>query len=149
MRCALCFFLKKTALFVGPYSIRQLVAETLNTTAVRLVWVKPLQDKAEYTYRVETTGFDFQNITIEEDNATISELTPGANNSFCVLVMAANGIEGEPVCISRYTGKKLCYLSLLYFISNRQHDWSLLILPPPHINRAWDSATQCLQPGLQ
>ncbi|KAE8296482.1 Receptor-type tyrosine-protein phosphatase eta [Larimichthys crocea] len=89
--------------FTRPYGIRQLVAETLNTTAVRLVWVKPLQDKAEYTYRVETTGFDFQNITIEEDNATISELTPGANNSFCVLVMAANGIEGEPVCISRYT----------------------------------------------
>ncbi|TKS73223.1 Receptor-type tyrosine-protein phosphatase eta [Collichthys lucidus] len=89
--------------FTRPYAIRQLVAETLNTTAVSLIWVKPLQDKAEYTYRVETTGFDFQNITIEEDNATISELTPGANNTFCVLVMAANGIEGEEVCISRYT----------------------------------------------
>ncbi|XP_070687308.1 receptor-type tyrosine-protein phosphatase eta-like [Pempheris klunzingeri] len=89
--------------FTRPLSVRHLEAETLNTTDVRLVWLEPLDYKAEYTYLVETTGSDSQNETVAGQVAQISKLTPGTNYTFCVFVRAADGIKGEANCISQYT----------------------------------------------
>ncbi|XP_054475501.1 tenascin-X-like isoform X1 [Anoplopoma fimbria] len=89
--------------FTRPYSIGQLDSEAINTTAVRLSWTKPLEYKTEYTYRVKTTGCGSQNKTLAGEVTVISELTPGTNCTFCVFVMAPNGIEGEDSCTSQYT----------------------------------------------
>ncbi|XP_068578957.1 receptor-type tyrosine-protein phosphatase eta-like [Cebidichthys violaceus] len=101
-----------------PYSIGQLESETLNTTAVRLVWTKPLEYKTEYTYRVKTTGCGSQNTTLAEEVAEISALTPGTNCSFCVFVRAADGIEGEASCTSQYTKPEAVQPSISSWGSN-------------------------------
>ncbi|XP_031138584.1 receptor-type tyrosine-protein phosphatase eta isoform X2 [Sander lucioperca] len=89
--------------FTRPYRIGQLKPETLNTTAVRLTWEKPLEYKPEYTYWVRTMGCVSQNQTVAGEVAEISELPPGTNCTFCVFVRAANGIKGEASCTSQYT----------------------------------------------
>ncbi|XP_042352632.1 receptor-type tyrosine-protein phosphatase eta isoform X3 [Plectropomus leopardus] len=89
--------------FTRPHGIRQLEAETLNTSAVRLVWMTPLEYKTEYTYRVETTGCGSKNNTLAENYTEISQLTAGTNCTFCVFVRAENDIEGEAHCTSQYT----------------------------------------------
>lgn len=128
---------KKTlsSLFVGPYRIGQLKPETLNTTAVRLTWEKPLEYKPEYTYWVRTMGCVSQNQTVAGEVAEISELPPGTNCTFCVFVRAANGIKGEASCTSQYTSKT-CHFCFLVVVFYCHGDCSALILPPPHINRA-------------
>lgn len=107
--------------FLGPLSITGLRAETLNTTAVRLSWNKPPQYKPEYTYRVETTGCGSKSENLQGEVAKISALTPGTNCTFCVLVQAADSIEGEASCTSQYTSKTP-HLSFhcLYFILSRK-----------------------------
>ncbi|XP_034734384.1 receptor-type tyrosine-protein phosphatase eta [Etheostoma cragini] len=89
--------------FTRPHGIGSLKPETLNTTAVRLIWAKPLEYKPEYTYWVGTTDCGFQNKTVAGEVAEISELPPGTNCTFCVVVRAANGIEGKAICTSQYT----------------------------------------------
>uniref|UniRef100_A0A8C3GCJ4 protein-tyrosine-phosphatase n=1 Tax=Cyclopterus lumpus TaxID=8103 RepID=A0A8C3GCJ4_CYCLU len=86
-----------------PYSIARVESETLNTTAVLLVWTKPPEYKPEYTYLVLTTGCCSQIKTFAGEVAEISELTPGTNCTFCVVVRAADGIEGKASCTSQYT----------------------------------------------
>ncbi|XP_075944930.1 receptor-type tyrosine-protein phosphatase eta-like [Anarhichas minor] len=104
--------------FTRPYSIRGLKPETLNTTAVRLVWTKPLEYKSEYTYRVKTTGCGSQNTTLAGEVAEISALTPGTNCTFCVFVRAADGIEGEASCTSQYTEPEAVQPSISSWGSN-------------------------------
>ncbi|KAK9516915.1 hypothetical protein VZT92_024823 [Zoarces viviparus] len=104
--------------FTRPYSIRQLKAETLNTTAVRLVWMKPLEYKPEYTYRVKTTGCGSRNTTLAGEVAEISSLTPGTDCTFCVFVRAADGIEGEANCTSQYTKPEAVQPSISSWGSN-------------------------------
>ncbi|XP_010764284.1 receptor-type tyrosine-protein phosphatase eta-like, partial [Notothenia coriiceps] len=91
--------------FTRPYRIGQLEADTLNSTAVRLVWTKPPEYKSEYRYRVEYAGFVYKskNKSSEQNDIEISGLIAGTNYTFCVFVMAANGIEGEDRCISKCT----------------------------------------------
>lgn len=107
--------------FVGPYNVTDLQAETLNTTAIRLVWMKPLEYKVDYTYQVKTTVCGNKNKTLAEEGTEISELTPGTACTFCVFVKAKDGIEGKASCISQYTSKSLtCHFCL--FISNCKSD---------------------------
>ncbi|XP_049928086.1 receptor-type tyrosine-protein phosphatase eta isoform X2 [Epinephelus moara] len=89
--------------FTRPYRVGSLEAKTLNTTAVRLVWTKPLQYKSDYTYRLETSGCGSKNKTFAGVDAEISELTPGTNCTFCVSVRAADDTEGQARCTSQYT----------------------------------------------
>ncbi|XP_061628616.1 receptor-type tyrosine-protein phosphatase eta isoform X1 [Phyllopteryx taeniolatus] len=89
--------------FTRPYEISILEAHTLNSTAIRLVWMEALRHKSEYTYRVETTGCGSQNKTVAEELAVIVDLNPGTQCTFCVFVQAPDGIEGEARCISQYT----------------------------------------------
>ncbi|XP_075325609.1 receptor-type tyrosine-protein phosphatase beta [Odontesthes bonariensis] len=89
--------------FTRPHKITELKAVTLNTTAIQLNWMQPLENKNEYTYLVQTTGCGSHNNTVAEENIDISGLTPGTNCTFCVSVRAADGIEGEEYCISQYT----------------------------------------------
>lgn len=110
----LCLFpdvLKITSFppFLGPYGISGLEANTLSTTAVRLTWVRPPQYKSDYRYRIETAGCASKNTTVMNEEADISELTPGTNCTFCVSVMAVDGIEGESDCNSQYTSKTLFF----------------------------------------
>ncbi|XP_074490158.1 phosphatidylinositol phosphatase PTPRQ [Sebastes fasciatus] len=113
--------------FTRPYSIGQLEAETLNTTAVRLVWMQPLEYKTEYTYRVESTGFGSQktkNETFALEVAEISQLSPGTNYTFCVSVRAADGIEGEASCTAQYTKPEAVQPS----VSSQGSNSSILVL---------------------
>ncbi|XP_071395777.1 receptor-type tyrosine-protein phosphatase eta-like [Centroberyx affinis] len=89
--------------FTSPYKITGLEASTLNTTAVHLNWTRPLQYKNGYKYWIEITGCGSRNKTVAEEEAEISELTPGTNCTFCVSVMAEDGTEGESYCTSQYT----------------------------------------------
>lgn len=96
-----------SVLFAGPNSVRQLKAETVNTTAVSLVWNKPQEYKNEYNYLVKTLDCDLKNETVAVEKTQIVELPPGTNCTFCVFVMAADGTEGEAECTSQYTSKTL------------------------------------------
>ncbi|GLD60175.1 receptor-type tyrosine-protein phosphatase eta-like isoform X4 [Lates japonicus] len=90
--------------YTRPYSVRHLKAHTVNTTTVCLSWIKPLEHKDEYRYRINTTGCGSQNReNVTETVVEISELTPGTECTFCVFVVAMNGIEGESNCTSQYT----------------------------------------------
>ncbi|XP_042268585.1 receptor-type tyrosine-protein phosphatase eta isoform X4 [Thunnus maccoyii] len=98
--------------FTRPYSVSGLRAETLNTTAVHLVWVKPMEYKDEYTYRVETTVCGHKNKTLTEEAVLISELTPGTSCTFCVFVRAKDGTEGKAECTSQYTRPETVHPSI-------------------------------------
>ncbi|XP_034032788.1 receptor-type tyrosine-protein phosphatase eta isoform X2 [Thalassophryne amazonica] len=89
--------------FTRPYSVTELKAFTLNTTAVYLNWTKPLQHKDDYKYRIKTSQCDSQNKTVADEFTVISGLNPGTNCTFCVFVSALDGTEGQPNCTSQYT----------------------------------------------
>uniref|UniRef100_A0A3Q1EYV8 protein-tyrosine-phosphatase n=1 Tax=Acanthochromis polyacanthus TaxID=80966 RepID=A0A3Q1EYV8_9TELE len=89
--------------FTRPFSISGLVAETLNTTAINLTWMKPLEYKDDYKYLIKTTGCPSKNTTHAEEMVVISGLQSGTKCTFCISVMAANGIEGKENCTSQYT----------------------------------------------
>ncbi|XP_025765267.1 titin [Oreochromis niloticus] len=89
--------------FTRPYDITELKAETINTTAINLNWTKPAEYRDDYKYRVATSGCAYKNDTLGQETIQISGLNPGTNCTFCVSVMAANGIEGQTVCTSQYT----------------------------------------------
>ncbi|XP_008298883.1 receptor-type tyrosine-protein phosphatase eta isoform X2 [Stegastes partitus] len=104
--------------FTRPYGVRGLVAETLNTEAINLAWMRPLEYRTDYRYRIETTGCGSSTITLTEETAVISELTPGTNCTFCVSVMAANDITGEENCTSQYTRPEMGHPSISSWGSN-------------------------------
>ncbi|XP_069577895.1 receptor-type tyrosine-protein phosphatase eta-like [Brachyistius frenatus] len=89
--------------FTRPNGVEGLEAETLNTTAILLRWMKPLEYRNEYTYWVKTTGCASQNKTLTGEMAEILELTAGTDCTFCVSVIGADGIKGKENCISQYT----------------------------------------------
>ncbi|XP_039881138.1 receptor-type tyrosine-protein phosphatase eta-like isoform X5 [Simochromis diagramma] len=89
--------------FTRPYGITELEAETINTTVINLNWTKPAEYRDDYKYRVATSGCAYKNNTLGQETIQISGLDPGTNCTFCVSVMAANGIEGQTVCTSQYT----------------------------------------------
>ncbi|KAM7396461.1 hypothetical protein PAMP_019498 [Pampus punctatissimus] len=89
--------------FTRPFSVSELKAETLNTTAIHLNWMKPLEYKDEYSYRIKTTGCASKNIILAVNWAQISGLEPGTNCIFCVFVRATDDTEGEANCTSQYT----------------------------------------------
>ncbi|CAJ1057368.1 tenascin-X-like isoform X5 [Xyrichtys novacula] len=113
------------AYFTRPYAVRGLDADTLNTTTIHLSWMKPLDYKSEYTYRVQTSSCDSpKNQTLAENSTLISELTPGTNCTFCVSVRAADGIEGQAMCTSNYTKPEVVFP----IIFNEGSNNSLLVL---------------------
>ncbi|KAM9854710.1 receptor-type tyrosine-protein phosphatase eta-like [Aulostomus maculatus] len=118
--------------FTRPYTINNLMGETLNSTAVRLDWLKPLEYKSEYKYKIETTGFRPESTTLAKEVAQISELTPGTNYTFCVTVRAEDGTEGGATCISQYTKPEVVQPS----VSSHSSNSSILVSwpdPPGHV----------------
>ncbi|TNN87990.1 Receptor-type tyrosine-protein phosphatase eta [Liparis tanakae] len=117
--------------FTRPYSVGQVESKTLNTTAVRLLWMKPPEYKPEYTYQVKTTDCRSQNLTLAVEEAWVSGLPPGTNCTFCVFVRAADGIEGSTSCTSQYTKPEAVqpHISSLGSNSSILVSWS-----PPHGN---------------
>ncbi|MEQ2269292.1 hypothetical protein XENORESO_002466 [Xenotaenia resolanae] len=113
----------KVFYFTRPYNINDLKALTLNTTAIYLNWTKPYEYKADFKYLVETTGCGNKTNNSTVDNITFSELIPGTKCSFCVTVMAANGIKGNESCIPQYTKPEVVKLS----ISNNGFNNSVLV----------------------
>ncbi|XP_055011887.1 receptor-type tyrosine-protein phosphatase eta [Boleophthalmus pectinirostris] len=90
--------------FTRPYGIKNLMADTLNTTSISLTWTQPSEYKPEYTYVVETSGCrETHNKTVTSENTELTDLTSGTNCSFCVTVKAENGIESKSECTSAYT----------------------------------------------
>ncbi|KAM4734630.1 receptor-type tyrosine-protein phosphatase eta [Anableps anableps] len=106
-----------------PYNITDLNASALNTTAVYLNWIKPYEYKDDFRYWVETTGCSNQTNNSTVENVIFSELTPGTNCSFCVSVMAADGIKGKETCTYQYTKPEVVQLS----ISNKGSNDSVLV----------------------
>lgn len=131
--------------FLGPHGITNLTASTLNTTAVHLYWARPNEYNSNYRYWVKTTGCGFQNETSSVESVEISALTPGTNCTFCVFVMAANGIKGEERCTSNYTSKTLPFVCLFFCC---HHCCPTLIFPLIRTNRTWAGAACRLQWGL-
>ncbi|XP_070827425.1 receptor-type tyrosine-protein phosphatase eta-like [Chaetodon trifascialis] len=122
--------------FTRPYSVRLLEAETINTTAVLLDWMEPLEVKNEYTYWINTSGCGFQNKILTGNITLISELTPGTNCTFCVSVRAADDIEGEAKCTSQYTKPETVQPS----ISSQGSNSSILVSwtkPPGNVDGYW------------
>ncbi|XP_051915969.1 receptor-type tyrosine-protein phosphatase eta-like isoform X2 [Hippocampus zosterae] len=109
--------------FTRPHQINELKAHTINSTAIQLLWVEPLEHRPEYTYRVETTGCSFQNKTVTTQGAVISELNPGTLCTFCVFVQAGDGIEGKERCIPQYTMPEAVQLG----ISSQGSNMSVLV----------------------
>ncbi|XP_077451337.1 receptor-type tyrosine-protein phosphatase eta-like [Stigmatopora argus] len=93
--------------FTRPDEIPYLEAETLNSSAIRLLWGPPPERKPEYSFRVETTVCvdDPRNQTsVGDDVIVISQLVPGTRCTFCVYVQVGDGgVESQPRCISQYT----------------------------------------------
>ncbi|XP_032379279.1 receptor-type tyrosine-protein phosphatase eta [Etheostoma spectabile] len=120
--------------FTRPHGIRSLEPETLSTTAVRLIWAKPLEHKPDYTYWVGTTDCGSRNNIVAGEVAEISELPPGTNCTFCVVVRAANGIEGKAICTSQYTKPEAVQPSISSLGSNSsiQVSWTK---PPGKVER--------------
>ncbi|MEQ2228056.1 hypothetical protein ILYODFUR_004786, partial [Ilyodon furcidens] len=113
----------KVFYFTRPYNITDLKALTLNTTAIYLNWTKPYEYKADFKYLVETTGCGNKTNNSTVDNITFSELIPGTKCTFCVTVMAANGIKGKETCKPQYTKPEVVKLS----ISNNGFNNSVLV----------------------
>ncbi|XP_062276922.1 receptor-type tyrosine-protein phosphatase eta [Scomber scombrus] len=109
--------------FTRPHNVRELQAETLNTTAIRLVWIKPQEYKDDYTYLVKTTVCGNKSKTLAEEVTEISELTPGTACTFCVFVKAKDGIEGNASCISQYTRPEAVHPS----VSSQGSNSSILV----------------------
>ncbi|XP_077424965.1 receptor-type tyrosine-protein phosphatase eta-like [Vanacampus margaritifer] len=123
---------RSKSFFTRPYEINDLEVHTLNSTAIQLVWMKPLQHKPEYTYRVETTGCGFQNKTVTEEVVVIEELNPGTLCTFCVFVQVGDGIEGEGRSILQYTMPEAVQLE----ISSQGSNMSVVvswIIPPGNV----------------
>ncbi|XP_061677448.1 receptor-type tyrosine-protein phosphatase eta-like isoform X2 [Syngnathoides biaculeatus] len=131
-----------------PNKIDKLEAYTVNSTAIRLVWMKPQEHKSNYTYRIQTTGCGSQNTTAADNVAVILELNPGTQCTFCVFVQTAGGIEGEAECISQFTMPEAVQPS----ISSQGSNMSVLVswIRPPgnvdgysvHLNSSSASQTQ-------
>ncbi|XP_041852414.1 receptor-type tyrosine-protein phosphatase eta isoform X9 [Melanotaenia boesemani] len=109
--------------FTRPYGVTDLRAETLNTSAIFINWTKPLQYRNDYMYQVVITCCNLENRTLPTESITISELTPGTNYIICVLVMAANGINGEKHCTTQYTKPE----TVLPSVSNQGSNSSVLV----------------------
>ncbi|XP_019749603.1 receptor-type tyrosine-protein phosphatase eta-like isoform X4 [Hippocampus comes] len=116
-------FPRINSFFTRPHTINELEAHTINSTAIQLLWVEPLEHRLEYTYRVETTGCSFQNKTVTTQGAVISELNPGTRCTFCVFVQAGDGIEGKKRCIPQYTMPEAVQLG----ISSQGSNMSVLV----------------------
>lgn len=90
-------------LVIGPQPIRNLTAETLNTTAIKLTWNKP-DSQSPDKYRVQTSGCRSTNTSTTQEEIIIANLLSGAKCTFSIFV-EINGNEGEGVGVSRYTSK--------------------------------------------
>ncbi|XP_057692294.1 receptor-type tyrosine-protein phosphatase eta isoform X2 [Corythoichthys intestinalis] len=120
------------SVFTRPYEIPNLKADTINSSAVRLVWGNPQQHRPDYTFRVETTVCASQNESLGDNFTVISELNPGTRCTICVFVQAADGIESKPRCISQYTMPEAVQLGM----SSQGSNMSILVLwktPPGNV----------------
>ncbi|XP_029951415.1 receptor-type tyrosine-protein phosphatase beta isoform X5 [Salarias fasciatus] len=88
--------------FTRPHPVQNLRPETLNTTAIRLTWVEPLEYKDNYRYSVKVTGCGNQTKNLKNNSVEISGLNPGTNCTFCVSVKVED-TEGAKDCASQYT----------------------------------------------
>ncbi|XP_031419552.2 receptor-type tyrosine-protein phosphatase eta-like [Clupea harengus] len=90
-----------------PHPIRNLTAETLNTTAIELKWDRPEDYQSTYRYQVQISGCTSpsRDASTSEEKIIISSLPPGTNCTFIIYVEVMNGTRGEELKISHYTSK--------------------------------------------
>ncbi|KAL1247798.1 hypothetical protein QQF64_023174 [Cirrhinus molitorella] len=89
--------------YTKPDVIRNLTVSKITTSSVFLTWKEP--DGMRSLFKLQWTGDDS---TTGEDFTTntsyhITNLTAGANHTFCITTVAADNSTGETVCISQYT----------------------------------------------
>ena len=94
-------------LVTEPHPIRNLTAETLNTTAIELKWDQPEDYQSTYRYQVQISGCTSpsRDASTSEEKIIISSLPPGTNCTFSIYVEVMNGTRGEELKISHYTSK--------------------------------------------
>lgn len=94
----------------------------VDTTSVTLNWTQPIEYEDNYSYLVLTKESlkpaNTQNVTVNIENATLTDLTPGINYTFTIITQVAN-IQADGVEISSYT-RKLCRLWLLFIVNYRK-----------------------------
>lgn len=94
-------------LIAEPHPIRNLAAETLNTTSIKLKWDKPTEYKETYIYQIQTSGCASQNYNTTHEEITITNLTAGTNCLFNVYVQTSDDVKGEKKSIFKYTSKSI------------------------------------------
>ncbi|XP_049331024.1 LOW QUALITY PROTEIN: receptor-type tyrosine-protein phosphatase eta [Astyanax mexicanus] len=91
--------------FTEPDVIQNLTVVDVTTSSVKLNWIKPVGESSYYRVKYENFSMTLNKTT---DNTTISitNRTPGVQNTFRVSAVAADNItEGQSVGLSVYTSK--------------------------------------------
>ncbi|XP_067849831.1 receptor-type tyrosine-protein phosphatase eta isoform X1 [Heptranchias perlo] len=96
------------AVFTKPNEVQNVKVVDASTNFVTLKWMRPMDYQDVYQYMVQTEGNPaptsaYRNITVINENATISGLTPGTKYNFTITTLAADGTRANSVMVSSYT----------------------------------------------
>lgn len=104
-RCEIDVILNISLIFAEPNPVTNVTVLNRNTTSVTLSWVRPIDHKPRYRYRVETRENPSSNSTVTNESITVAQLDPGTRYTFSVFTLAADGTLADPVTISLTTGR--------------------------------------------
>ncbi|XP_078271016.1 receptor-type tyrosine-protein phosphatase eta [Rhinoraja longicauda] len=89
-----------------PNVVSNIQIVKVDNNSVTLNWTRPIEYKDDYSYLVLTkeslNPVNPQNVTVNIENATLTDLTPGINNTFTIITLVAN-VKADGVEISSYT----------------------------------------------
>ncbi|CAL8376120.1 unnamed protein product [Arctogadus glacialis] len=90
--------------YTMPKAVTDLTAADVNTTAVRLTWLKQDDHKQEYSYRVTVLEnvTQIQQLNTTTENYTVTSLTPGVYYTFQVSTVV-QGVKSTEESTSSYT----------------------------------------------
>ncbi|XP_062918198.1 receptor-type tyrosine-protein phosphatase eta-like isoform X2 [Mobula hypostoma] len=93
--------------FTQPNVVNSLQVDDVGTNSITLNWKQPIGYKDDYRYWVVTEDsseptITIQNETVQFENATVSNLIAGTNNTFTVITLVAN-VQSDSREVSSYT----------------------------------------------
>ncbi|XP_051885657.1 receptor-type tyrosine-protein phosphatase eta [Pristis pectinata] len=96
-----------TSQFTKPNVVNRLQFVNIGTDSITLNWSQPMGYKNDYSYLVVTKESSkptiiIQNVTVENESATVTDLTPGINYTFTVTTHVGN-VLADSIEESSYT----------------------------------------------
>ncbi|XP_072128391.1 receptor-type tyrosine-protein phosphatase eta [Mobula birostris] len=93
--------------FTQPNVVKSLQVDDVGTNSITLNWKQPIGYKDDYRYLVVTEDSSeptntIQNETVKFENATVSNLIAGTNNTFTVITLVAS-VQSDSREVSSYT----------------------------------------------